>query len=256
MARVLRCMSIVVVALAALALCTAAWAQPGPGGGGPGFGFGGGNMSLSMMWGPLLNSPTVQKDLGLLEDQEAKIKEASEKAQTAMREMRSGMGDPNLSPEERAEKWREMGKKMQALGEEMKKTVEATLLPKQLERLKGIALQQAGAMALADKDVQHDLKLSDDQIAKIKSIGEESMKKARELFVPGGDREDMRTKMQELRKDAEKQAMYVLTAEQKDSLEKMKGAKLEIPREELRMPGFGGRRGDRNRDGDRPRATD
>jgi Spy/CpxP family protein refolding chaperone len=256
MARVLRLMSIVLVVLALVAVSTAAWAQPprgGPGFGGP---FGGGNMSLSMTYGMLLNSPTVQKDLGLLEDQEAKIKEATDKAQTAMRELWSGMRD--LSPEERQEKMKEIGKKMQDLAEETKKTVEATLLPKQLERLKGIAIQVAGTMALADKGVQQDLKLSDDQIAKIKSIGEESMKKVRELFEPGADREAMRTKMDELRKDAEKQVMDVLTAEQKDSFEKMKGAKLEIPREELRPRGFGGQRGNRNRDGggSPPRTTD
>jgi Spy/CpxP family protein refolding chaperone len=256
MARSLRFASIVLVSLATVAICTAAWAQPGSGGPPrPGF-FGGMNMSLSMMYGPLLKSPTVQKDLGLLEDQEAKIKEASDKADTAMREMRSGMRD--LSPEERQEKWKEMGKKMQELAEETKKTIEATLLPDQLKRLKGIALQQAGTTALLDKAIQQDLKLSDDQIAKIKSIGDEIMKKVAELFLPGGDPQDRQSKMQELRKDGEKQVMEVLTAEQKDSLEKMKGAKLDIPPEEMRFPGFGGRGGnrDRNRGGEQPKRVD
>ena len=83
MMRSLRIVSIAVVSLAALALCDTAWAQPGPGGGGRGFG----RMprpSLSMMYGMLLNSPTVQKDLDLVDDQKAKIKEINDKASTAM----------------------------------------------------------------------------------------------------------------------------------------------------------------------------
>ncbi len=245
MARSLRLMSIVFVALAVMGLCATAWAQRGPGGGGPGFGFGG-NMSLSMMYGMLLNSPTVQKDLGLVDDQTAKIKEANDKAQKAMSDLWSGLRD--LSPEDRAAKREENSKKMQAIGEETKKTIETTLLPNQLARLKGIAIQQAGIRALLDKDVQKDLKLSDDQTAKIKSISDDFMKKMREAFTPGGNREDMRSKMGDLRKDYEKQLTDVLSADQKDSLEKMKGAKLDIPADELRMGGFGGRRGNRGGD--------
>ena len=230
------------VVAAAVALCTSAWAQPGPGGGpGPGFGmFGGGSgASLSMMYGPLLNVPAVQKDLDLLDDQKAEIKPAGEKAQAAMRELFSGMRD--LSQEERRAKMEEIGKKMQAQAEEMKKTIEHTLLPDQLKRLKGIALQVAGVRALDDKEVQQDLKFSDEQTAKIKSIGEDSMKKIRELFSEGGDRQTMGPKIQELRKDSEKQIMDVLSDDQKASLEKMKGDKLEIPPTEF--GGFGGRRG-------------
>ncbi len=87
MTRSLRFGSIVLMSLGGLALCTAGWAQPGPGGprpGGPGFGmFGGGpgGGSLSMMYGFLLNAPTVQKELELVDDQKAKIKEAQDKAQ-------------------------------------------------------------------------------------------------------------------------------------------------------------------------------
>lgn len=242
MSRSIRFVAIAFASLAALGLCTSAWAQPGPGGGPrPGFGmFGGGSgASVSMLYGPLLNVPTVQKELDLLDDQKAEIKPASDKAQAAMRESFSGMRD--LSQEERRAKMEEIGKKVQAQAEEMKKTIEHTLLPNQLKRLKGIALQVAGVRALNDKEVQQDLKLSEDQTAKIKSIGEDSMKKVRELFSDGGDRQTAGPKIQELRKDSEKQIMDVLSDDQKASLEKMKGDKLEIPATEF--GGFGGRRG-------------
>lgn len=264
MSRSIRFVAIAFMSLAALALCASAWAQPGPGvGPRPGFGMfvSGPGASLSMMYGPLLNVPTVQKDLDLLDEQKAEIKPAIEKAQAAMRELFSGMRD--LSPEERRVKMEEIGKKMQvqaeemkktiaspavlasaimqAQAEELKKTIEHTLLPNQLKRLKGIALQIADVRALTDKEVQQDLKLSDEQTAKIKSIGEDSMKKISALFSEGGDRQTVGPKIQELRKDSEKQIMDVLTDDQKASLEKMKGDKLEIPPAEF--GGFGGRRG-------------
>jgi len=241
MIRSIRFVAIAFTSLAALALCTSARAQPGPGGGSrPGGMFGGGpGASVSMLYGPLLNVPTVQKDLDLIDDQKAEIKLATDKAQAAMRELFSGVRD--LSQEQRQAKMEEVGKKMQAQAAEMKKAVEHTLLPDQLKRLKGIALQVAGVRALNDKEVQQDLKLSDEQTAKIKSIGEDSMKKIRELFSGGGDRQTMGPKIQELRKDSEKQIMDVLSDDQKASLEKMKGEKLEIPPAEF--GGFGGRRG-------------
>jgi len=244
MTRSFRFASIALVSLGALALCTAVWAQPGPGPGpgfggpGPGFGmFGGGpGASLSAQYGGLLNAPTVQKELNLADDQKAKIKEAGAKAQAAMRELFSGMRD--LSEEERRVKMEEAGKKMQTQAEETKTAIENALLPNQLQRLKGIALQVVGVQALNDKQVQGDLKLEDYQTAAIRVIGERSSRKIRELFTGGGDPQTVGAKIQEIRKDSEKRMMDLLTDDQKASLEKMKGGNLEIPASELW--GFGG----------------
>ena len=203
------------------------------------------------MYGMLLSSPTVQKDLDLVDDQKAKIKEINDKARTAMGELFSGMRD--LTPEERDAKRAENMKKMEALGEKTNKAIEGVLLPDQFKRLKGIALQRMeavgmGAMALGDKTIQKDLNLTDDQIAKIKSIGDDARKKAGELFSSGADRDEMRKKAEEMRKETDKKLMDVLTADQKTTLEKMKGKKLDIPQSELRM-GFGGGRGRGGRGG-------
>jgi hypothetical protein len=168
-----------------------------------------------------------------------------------MRELFSGMQD--LTQEERQAKMAELGKKMQAQGEETKKAVEGILLPDQLKRLKGIALQRMGAMALSDKDVQKELKFSDDQVAKIKSVGEDMMKKGRELFQSAGnfrdmtdeERADFRKKGEDLRKESETKVMDVLTADQKAQLEQLKGKKLDIPDSEMRGGMGGGRRGNR-----------
>jgi Spy/CpxP family protein refolding chaperone len=198
--------------------------------------------ALSVQYARLLNAPTVQKELKLTDDQIAKLKEARDKAASGMREMFQGMQD--LSQEERQAKVTEMAKTMQDRMDAAVKSVESILQPDQLKRLKELAVQTAGPMALVDKTVQQDLNLSADQIAKIKSAGEDAAKKMRELFS-GGD-VDMSTigpKMQEMRTDLEKQMLAVLTADQAAAFEKMKGAKLDIPAAELRGPGGFGRGG-------------
>ena len=229
MTRSLRFVLMAFVSLTAVALCSEAVAQRGFGGGGFGGGIG---TSLPQQYARLLNSPTVQKELNLSDDQKAKISEAVDKARAAMGKMRSDMGD--LSQEERQAQMKKIRPKMQAQAEETKKTIEGILQPKQVERLREIALQVVGVRAVNDKEVQKGLKLSDDQVAKIKTIGGDLRKKLQESRSEGGfDRE----KFQEMNKEFEKQLADVLTADQKAALEKMKGEKLDIPADELRGPG-------------------
>jgi len=178
---------------------------------------------LAMIYLSVLPMPTVQEEMNLSEDQKTKIKEAADKARAAMRELFAGVRD--LSPEERQAKIEEVSKKMEAKTEETKKVFEGILLPKQLARLKGISLQMAGISALVDKDVQQDLKLSDDQVAKIKTATDDLMKKNSEMRSEGADPSTLGPKLHQLRMDFEKQVMEALTADQKASLEKMKGAK-------------------------------
>jgi hypothetical protein len=242
MVRSMRFASIVLAMLGMLVFCSAAMAQPGRGGMGFGM-FGGMGASVSSQYGRLLNMPSVQKELEIVDDQKTKIAEANEKMMTSIREVFSGMEppSPDMTPEEMTKRREEMQKKMQPLQDAFIKSIESILLPNQVKRLKEIALQIAGVQALNDKQVQDELKLSPDQTAKIKSIGEASMKKIQDLFSGGGDPQAAMQKMPEIRQDTEKQLMGVLTDAQKASLEKMKGQKLDIPESEL--GGFGRGRG-------------
>ena len=242
MVRSIRFASIVLALLAVSALSAVAWAQPGPG---MGFGmFGGGAASLSAQYGRLLMIPTVQKELELVDDQKTKINDASQTMRGSMQEAFSDMTppSPDMTPEERQKSMEEMQKKMQPIQEKYQKAVESILLPNQAKRLKEIALQVAGTAALSDKQVQDDLKLSSDQVNKIKTINEDMSKKRQALFAEAnGDFQSLRPKMQEISQDTEKQLTGVLTDAQKSALEKMKGQTLDIPADELR--GRGGFRG-------------
>jgi Spy/CpxP family protein refolding chaperone len=180
---------VMVIAVAVVAVTApAARAQRG-GGGGMGAAF-------------LLGQKSVQEELKLSEDQIAKVKDFQQKRQEA----RGGLRD--LSQEERQ-------KKMEELNKADAKAVAEILKPEQMTRLKQIAWQQRGAGALSDPELVGTLGLSAEQKDKIKSIAEESQKQMRELFQPGGDRDEAQKKMAELRKSTNDKLMEVLTPEQK-----------------------------------------
>jgi len=231
MTRSLRFVLMAFALLAAVALRSEAVAQMRFSGGT--FGVLGGGMGA--LYIGLLNSPTVQKELNLSDDQKAKISEAVNKLRARMGQMPPGMGD--LSEEERQAELKKMRSKTQAQAEETKKTIEGILQPKQLERLREIALQVVGVRAVIDKEVQKSLKLSDDQVAKIKTIIDDSRKEIEESRSDGSFNGD---KFKEMNEECEKQLGDVLTADQKAALEKMKGEKLDIPADELRGPGHRG----------------
>jgi Spy/CpxP family protein refolding chaperone len=231
--------AIVLVTLGSLCVCAAARAQPGGDAPGPGDLMG---AALSMQYGRLLNSPTVKRELNLTDEQEDKIKEAGSKAQAAMRDMISGFRglDPDEIRAKIKESMQEMSEKVRTQAEDTRAAIEKTLRPEQLKRLRQIAMQNTGVQALSDKTVQKDLKLSSDQIAKIKAIGDDVMKKLREAFS-GGNLQDAGSNLRDLGKDAERDAMNVLTEDQIMEWEKLKGDKLDIPASELRgAGGFGG----------------
>jgi Spy/CpxP family protein refolding chaperone len=176
--------------------------------------FGGGMPGLFM-----LRSEVVQKDLQLTDEQKESITKLQEKA----REEFSGL--QGLSDEERRTK-------MQELRKNQEEKIAGILNDKQKARLKEIGLQQAGAMGLANKDVAEALKLSDDQVNKIKELTEAYQKEAREAFqsaAGGGDPTSARDAVTKLRKETNEKIMALLNADQKASFEKMQGEKIELP---------------------------
>jgi Spy/CpxP family protein refolding chaperone len=183
---------------------------------GGGRGFGGGTLFL-------LQAKSVQEELKLSGDQVKKITELAEKQRSAMKD---------VPREERRAKREELAKaNNKAIGEILK--------PEQLKRVKQIALQQQGVMALTfNEEVAKALKISEDQKDKIREIQSKMREEMRGAF---GDQE----KMQKLRKQMSEKVMGVLTAEQKTKLKEMQGEpfKGEIPR-----PQFGGGRGGRSQD--------
>lgn len=209
----------------------------GFGGGGPGGPGGGGEMSL-------LGNETVQKELELLPEQIADFGKLREESQTKMRELFSGAGDfGNLSDEERRAKFDEMRPKMEEAQKELRAKMREILLPHQTDRLRQIFIQVRGAGALDDAEVAESLKITDDQKKQMAEVRESQGSKMRELFQNReGSDEERRAKFQTAMQEAGEKVLAVLTPEQREQFDKMKGPEFAAA-EEVRRSGFGGRGG-------------
>jgi hypothetical protein len=99
------------------------------------------------------------------------------------------------------------------------------LKPDQLKRLKQIELQMQRAMAFSNPEVQKSLKLTSDQIEKIKTINDDAQAERRSLFSGGGGGRNQGNfqKMQAMQKETLTKIEGVLTDEQKKSWKDMTG---------------------------------
>jgi Spy/CpxP family protein refolding chaperone len=184
--------------------------------------------------GDLTSNEKVQSDLQLSDEQKESIKKVADKA----REERSSLA--GLSQEDRRAKMQEMRK-------DMEQKVDAVLNDKQKARMKEIRLQVRGTAALTDKEIAEALKLTDDQVNKIKDLNK-SLTDARTEAFSGGGRPDADAiaKLTKLRTETNEKILAVLNSDQKASFEKMQGTKIEG----LPQGGFaGGGGGRRNRGG-------
>lgn len=211
----------------------------GPGGGG----FGGGN---------LLANEQVQKELKITDDQKSKITAIGEESREEMRKVFGG-NFQNLTQEERQKAFGEAQKK----GQEFAKKMEAVLTPDQTKRYKEIRLNVRGIAALTDEEVSKELKLSEEQVAQLKTIQEEANKQRRELtpdFRRGQQpsQEEIqknREKREQLDKDTTDESLAILSADQRSQYEKMKGEKFVLERRGFGFGQPGGGQGGQRRRG-------
>jgi len=212
--------TLVVVTLCGLAACESSTAQDNPPARQRGMRGGGGGTLF------LLRNEKVQSDLALTDDQKASVQKLLDAAQEARSSLQGLQGDERTA-------------KMQELRKGQDEKVAGILNDKQKARLKEIGLQQRGPLALTDKEVAEAIKLTDDQVNKLKEIADAMQKDMQEAFQSagqGGDRTAVREKATKIRKDSTDKMLAVLSDEQKASYEKMLGAKIDLPQ----GAGFGG----------------
>lgn len=229
--------TVAVVAIAVM-VGTASAQQKGKGRGG--FGFGGfGGMNLVT----LAASESVQKDLGLSGDVTGKATSLRDDYRAAMQKEYQTAGiNPqdfqNISAEQR-QKMNDIGRK---LNDEFNPKVKALVSADQYKRLKQIQLQAGlrnqGPGALTESDVAAELKLTDDQQKKLNNLQTEYAQKQREMFTGGGGFNPEAAA--KLREERTSKTMEVLTAEQKEKLNTLKGSEFDVSQ---LVGGFGGRRG-------------
>jgi len=248
------CRPMVLAAMAVVCFATLAEAQPGrrqpggrPGQGGPMMmrgGFGGGGLL------GLVRIEPIQKEIELLDDQKAQIDKLAEQMRPQRGEGEQRPDFRNMSDEERQKFFAEMRKRFEERAKTANEELKKILLPHQVKRVEQIGLQFRGTRALTDPEIAEKLKLTDAQQKKIEETmaanRESMMTKVRELFQGGGDREKAREQLRKLREEADAKVLAVLTSEQKEQFEALKGEPFEMPE-----GGFGFRRGgSRGREGE------
>lgn len=167
----------------------------------------GGGFGMSLV--VLAAQKSVQEDLKVTDEQAKTIGQLADKQREAMR----GAGR-DASAEER-QKVRE-----QTTANE--RTLEETLQPEQVKRLKQISLQQQGLTAAERPDIAESLNLTSEQKEKIREISQETRGKMREVFG-SGNREEAQGKATELRKANQEKLLALLTDEQKSKWKEMTG---------------------------------
>jgi hypothetical protein len=202
--------------------------QKGKGKGfGGGFGFGGINVTAAV-----LNNKALQEELKVTSEQKQKLKPAADK-QAALQKKQAEMFAGGKGGFDK-EKMQENFKEMQAVNEEVKKSVDETLNAEQKKRLRQIEVQAAGPRAFANEEMVKGLNLSDEQKTKIKAVADEFTKDSREVRMEGGfgadaeKRAEIDRKVDKLQAAAMKQIQEALTDEQKKTWKTLVGEPFDV----------------------------
>jgi len=182
----------------------------------------------------LLRIEQVQQDLKLSEEEVGKITELGQKVRAEMREKFSALREIDDQGQRRAK----MAELVSASNEKVREQLRDVLSREQLRRLFQIRMQvQPLVDTLTSQWIGRRLELTEQQRQKLAAIVKEGQEKLTELRAgmrsfrdaTQEQRAELFQKFRKIRTEADEKGLELLTAEQKDALEKMKGAKIELP---------------------------
>jgi hypothetical protein len=171
----------------------------------------------------LLLEKNVQDDLRLSAEQKAQLKLSEEKTQAAVEKVIDDLakgGDANKGQQE-----------INRINEEANKLlrkVKGDLSPEQQRRWMQIELQAAELDAFQMHEVQKELRLSDKQKERIRSVQQSLRQKVKRIVQDGDELKVMVKLLAAARKEAMQQALSTLDDDQKKSWQKMTGPLLEL----------------------------
>ena len=172
--------------------------------------------------GTLIRRADVQKELGIDEEQQQKLKDV---LVDSLKEMQTAA--QALQGERTREKFVEYQKNMRKANKMVEDQLDVMLKPEQAKRLMEITLQIQGVNALNTPPIIKELNISKEQRAAIQKVWVEAANKRRKLrseaLAAKIDRKQYAQKLQETNKEVTKETMEVLSKEQKEKLQKLKG---------------------------------
>ncbi len=197
---------------------------------------------MRMPAGMLLTMPEVQKELGMTDEQNAKVEDLRGEMRDDFRSAMSGIDFQalrDMSEEERDKKMAEIRTKSEELSKQSDAKVAKVLDEKQMKRLKQLQIQREGAAAFTRAEVLGKLALTDEQKAKIKKIQDDARTQGRPAFNPDASPEERQAaiaKMQESRAKVLKDIKATLSSDQLTAWSELTGKEFKFPQGR----GFGG----------------
>lgn len=171
----------------------------------------------------------VEQELKLTDEQQQKADELSEELNTARREaFQNAADDFDKAREDVSKLYRDFTAKFNASLEEH-----------QQKRLREIFIQVNGPIVLTVETIADELMLSDEQKAKLEDAAADSQSEVFDSFQDFRNMtdEERGKKVQELIESRDKSLLAVVTEEQKEKFEQLKGEKLEVDLSNLPGPG-------------------
>jgi hypothetical protein len=176
---------------------------------------------------PILTYKAVQAELKVSPEQAAQLDFVVVEAFRRLRD--EDRADRDLPMEEQLKKRRE---RRQIVLPDLHRSVAGILNPDQIKRFAQIQIQASGIAAYYKPRVRDALKLTDDQVSKIKTLYEQMAQNANAIILAGRNRatdpEEDAKKVAELQKRAALEAHALLTESQQASLKEMMGAPFEV----------------------------
>jgi hypothetical protein len=172
----------------------------------------------------LIANKGVQKELKLTDVQTSKAEGVARNVREKYHGEFAKVQDPDA--QKRSEKMTEIVRTMTS---ETNKGLADVLKPEQMKRYHQLQLQHLGLMAFIEPEVQSKLKLTDDQVGRIRRINADSQRQRSEVVQGGGgNREEMRKQGATLGKESMEKALAVLSADQKLAWKDMTGEPFEV----------------------------
>lgn len=186
----------------------------------------------------LASNEAVQIEIGATDAQKEEIAKLRESIRGGFSGNRTNV--QNLTPEEREKLTAEFRQRIEERKKKAREGLAKTLQPSQMERLEQISVQVQGAAALITPEISTKLKLSEEQLAKLKAVDNETRQGMQGVYQ-AANQQAARKILADLRKQSEEKALAVLSDEQKQQYTALKGKPFEFP-----LGVLGGRRRNNN----------
>jgi hypothetical protein len=183
----------------------------------------------------LIQSDAFKKELNITAEQSAKLVEVQNELKSKVSKKNASLGDlKSLDAKAKEEKLKTAAKELETETKASREKIGQILKPEQIKRMKEIFLQIYGWGPLTRSDFQAELKLTAEQTKMMDDINDQMAASMRTSWETPSDPTKLesilsanRKKMDAIMKNSNAKSLEVLTADQKKTLETLKGKKFE-----------------------------